>query len=226
MIPIPDYIPEDLTYELPSPLRVLDMRLPDGELAPLESDRIVIIPMYDDPERSCRIASAFHEAGILTLGVSATDVPDSERYFDSVMIDYSSDFFSGFLEDIIEAHGPVDITVSDIDWLFRNSGSCAMESAPFSGYDDLLSRGADDLFPRLKAMNLTEGDKVMVVIYFDAENNVAVTAERMDRFVGRFAELPAEVDIIWGLLHQQDLGPQTITIEAFISGKNIKPYED
>lgn len=225
---LPDYIPEDLTYELPSPLRVLDMRLPDGELVPREGDRIVIIPMYDDPERACRIASVFREAGILTLGVSATDVPDRERYFDSVMIieECDSDYFTGFLEEIIESHGPVDITVADIDWLFRNSGRCKMETAPFSGYDDLLSRASDDLFPHLKAMNLTEGDKVLVAIFFDAKNKDAITAERMERFVSHFAELPAEADIMWGLLHQEDLGPQTITIVTFISGKNIKPYED
>lgn len=223
---IPDFIPEDFCREQPSPLRVLDMRRPDDELVPREGDRVVIIPICDDPKRACRIASAFREAGILTLGVSETDVPDSERYFDSVMQDFSADFFSGFLEDIIEAHGPVDITVADIDWLFRNSGRCVMESVPFSGYGNPLARAAADLFPCLKAMNLTEGDKVMVAIFFDAENNVAVTAERMERFVSHFAELPSEVDIIWGLLHKEDLGPQTTTIVTFISGKNIRPYED
>ena len=226
MTQIPDYIPEDFCRALPSPLRILDMSQPDDELVPREDDRIVMLPMYDDPERACRIASAFREAGILTLGVSATEVHDCEQYFDSVMQDYSADFFSGFLEDIIETHGPVDITVADIDWLFRNSGRCAMEAVPFSGYDDLLARAAADLFPRLKAMNLTEGDKVMVAIFFDAKANIAVTAKRMERFVSHFSELPSEVDIIWGLLHQEDLGPQTISLTTFIFGKNIKPYED
>lgn len=228
MTQIPDYISEDLTCELPSSLRILDMSLADEELVPREDDRIVFIPMYDGPERACRIAAMFREAGVLTLGVSAVEVPESEKYFDSVMIieECDSDYFTGFLEEIIESHGPVDITVSDIDWLFRGSGRCIMETFPFSGDGDLLSLASDDLFPRLKAMNLTEGDKVMIALFFDAENNVAVTTERMAKFVSRIAELPPEADIMWGLLHQKDLGPQTITIVTFISGKNIKPYED
>lgn len=224
MTQIPDLTPEDICREQPSPLRVLDMRLPDGELMPRDSDRVVMIPMYADAARACRISSAFREAGVLTLGMSEAAVDKDVKVFDGIIYTDRTECENPVEEMVrqIELFGPVKIGVCDLPWLFHDNCRAMIKLFHVYHADRSFQKLLESVSGDFSRMNFVEGERIALILTINPHESSFIIDE-LKRLWHPEQFIPEKVDLIWGVHFDNSLPHNSAGALSIIAGE--KPLE-
>lgn len=220
MTQIPDYISEDLTCELPSSLRILDMSLPDAELAPKSCDRAVIIPMFDDADRARHIALTFHEAGVITIGMSPVRVDKDVKGFDGII--YTDRYgFEKLVKEMIrqiELVGPVKIGVSDFPWLLHDNSEITITLCNVYHVDKPIQELLESVNENFSRINFGKGNRVALILTINPHEST-FTVDELKRLWQPEQIVPKNVDLIWGVHFDNTLPNRSAGALTIIAGE-------
>ncbi len=188
-----------------------------SEATPTEEDKLAIIVSIDKDETANIIAGTFHEAGVLTIGLSEDADPSC---FDSVLEGAVPNEYPEVIESLLRPvviPGYISFDFSDLNSILRDSGSFIVRKA----LGDDVKKAVENMKNEIKDIHLQNVKNLSCSMFFNRERlttiklcEVASTSEIMSAF-------PDTVNVIWSVNYDDTLHDNQSRLVFVLSGKEV-----
>lgn len=197
---------------------------------------IVTIPFLF--EGQVKIKKAIAGADEMAKYVDALLVINNERlteiygdlFFDDAFgkADDTLSIAASSISELITGHGKINLDFNDVDTTLRNGGAAIISTGYGEGEGRVTAAIQDALnSPLLKNRDILGSKKLLFCLFYNpkAEDKFLMSESRqLTQFIG---QINTEVDVIWGLGHDESLGNQVkITILAAGFDITLRDEED
>ncbi len=187
------------------------------EITPTEVDQLAIIVFIDDEDTANLIANSFHQAGVLTLGLSEDADPSC---FDSIMegvnpSDYP-DVIKSLLQPILKPCY-VSFDFHDLSTVLRDSGYFLIKRVIGESLTDVVKKMQEEL----KVVDLDEIENMTFNMFFDRNRKPLIEMKEMTVFSEMLATLPDTVNVIWAVHFDEELNDNQIGLISIMSAPTI-----
>lgn len=188
------------------------------EITPTEVDQLAIIVFIDCENTANLIAKSFHQAGVLTLGLSEDADPSC---FDSILEGVNPseypDVIASLLQPILKPCY-VSFDFHDLCTVLRDSGYFIIKRVIGESMTDVVEKMQE----KLKEVDLDEIENMTFNIFFNRDRKSLIEMKEMTVFSEMLATLPDTVNVIWAVHFEEELNDNQIGLISVMSGKDFK----
>lgn len=193
---------------------------PPFECVPTEEDKLVIIVAKDGAPQANNIAKAFHDAGVLTLGL--LDNADLDCY-DSVVTDASAaeypDLVKAILQPIVDS-GIISYDYYDLYTCLSDTKHFLIKSAVGFGNGRVAS-ALGSIKSALTSSLLNKIERISILLYFSKEKKQPLAMQEMKALTDVLKELPASIDAMWAVYPDENIKDDEIKVTIIAAGKEL-----
>lgn len=187
------------------------------EITPTEVDQLAIIVFIDDEDTANLIAKSFHEAGVLTLGLSEDADPSC---FDSILEGVNPSEYPYVIKSLllpILKTSYVSFDFHDLCTVLRDSGYFIIKRVIGESMTDVVEKMQE----KLKEVDLDEIENMTFNILMNSDRKPSVEIKDMAVFSEMLATLPDTVNVIWAVHFDEELNDNQIGLISIMSGKDL-----
>lgn len=184
-----------------------------SEITPSEIDQLAIIVFIDEEDTANLIAKSFHEAGVLTLGLSEDADPSC---FDSILEGVKPseypDVIKALLQPILKPCY-VSFDFHDLCTVLRDSGYFIIKRVIGKRMTDVVEKMQENL----KEVDLDEIENMTLNILLNRDKKPPVEMKEMSAFSDMLATLHDTVNVIWAVHFDEELNDNQIGLISIMS---------
>lgn len=187
------------------------------EITPTEVDQLAIIVFIDDEAMANLIAKSFHEAGVLTLGLSEDADPSC---FDSILEGVNPSEYPYVIKSLllpILKTSYVSFDFHDLCTVLRDSGFFIIKRVIGESITDVIEKMQE----KLKDVDLNEIENMTLNILLYRDRKPLIEMNGMTVFSEMLATLPDTVNVIWAVHFDAELNDNQIGLISIMSGKDL-----
>ena len=187
------------------------------ECIPNDEDKLAIIIFTDLEETANRIANTFHDAGVLTLGFSEDADPSC---YDSVMLCDSRKDYPEIIKDVLHpivTPGMISFDFNDLCTILRDSEFFTVKSTLANG----VKEATEKLAAIFNELELKYVDYLSIHLYYNPNRSTPLAMSEMTSLKQLMSELPATVNVLWSVNHDENLHSDEIRLSTILAGKEI-----
>lgn len=190
---------------------------------PVEEDRMVIILADDGNDSVIDAAKSFYQAGVLTLIVSLRQLESQCKFCDAQLMTDTETMYQSVkaILDMIFNNGRIALDFNDIRSSIHDAGFFKVIETIGKGGEqrvaDAISKIENIVSP--KEMNTIEN--FIISISFNRDIQPQVTMCEMKILSDFLSKLPEEVNVIWGVFHDDKMPLDEVRLTAILSGKEL-----
>ena len=187
------------------------------ECIPNDEDKLAIIIFTDLEETANRIATTFHDAGVLTLGFSEDADPSC---YDSVMLCDSRKDYPEIIKDVLHpivTPGMISFDFNDLCTILRDSEFFTVKSTLANG----VKEATEKLGAIFNELELKYVDSLSIHLYYNPNRSTSLAMSEMASLQQLMSELPATVNVLWSVNHDENLNNDEIRLSTILAGKEI-----
>lgn len=209
------------------------------ECEPTDEDRMAIFVFIDCEDNANRIAEKFHEAGVLTIGLSNEANPSC---FDSIYVDpmdydnteiYGPDIscyervlernaskYSEIIKSILQpivTTGYVSYDFSDLSLILKESGYFSVKRV--SG--ESIGNAVENMQHELNDVSLQDIEQISFNLYLNRESLKAVEMNEAASFSEMIFTFQDTVQTVWSVHFDETLLNNQINLVSILSGKEL-----
>ena len=187
------------------------------ECIPNDEDKLAIIIFTDLEETANRIANTFHDAGVLTLGFSEDANPSC---YDCVMLCDSRKDYPEIIKDVLHpivTPGMISFDFNDLCSILRDSEFFTVKSTSANG----VKEAAEKLGAIFNELELKYVDYLSIHLYYNPNRSTSLAMSEMASLQQLMSELPARVNVLLSVNHDENLHSDEIRLSTILAGKEI-----
>lgn len=188
-----------------------------AKITPTEVDQLAIIVFIDDEDTANLIANSFHQAGVLTLGLSEDADPSC---FDSIMEGVNPSEYPDVIKALIlPIIKPcyVSFDFHDLCTVLRDSGYFLIKRVIGESITDVVEKMQE----KLKDVDLDEIENITFNILLNRDRKPPIEMKEMSAFSDMLATLPDTVNVIWAVHFDEELNDNQIGLISIMSGMDL-----
>ncbi len=169
-----------------------------------------------DNVKSCGF-DGFHEAGVLTLGLSEDAAPS---YFDSILEGVTPSKYPDVIKSLLQLIVKpcyVSFDFHDLCTVLRDSGYFIFKRVIGKSITDVVKKMQE----KLKGLDLDEIENMTLNILLNRDRKPPVEMKEMSAFSDMLATVPDTVNVIWAVHFDEELNENQIGLISIISGKEL-----
>ncbi len=190
------------------------------ECIPADRDKIAIIVAKDNESHANSIAKAFHDAGVLTIGLLYDADLDC---YDSVFSEASHTDFPAIINEILQpivSTGMICYGFNDLNTSLADTKHFIIKSAHGNGKGRL--RKALDIIKRaLTPSYLDTIEHISIFLYFNKKSNQPLMIQEIAVLTDIISELPESIDVIWAVYPDDNIKDDEIKVSIIAAGKEL-----
>lgn len=184
-----------------------------AEIAPSASDRMAIIVSTDQEDTANRIASSFHQAGVLTLGLSEAADPSC---YDSILegatpAEYP-DAIKALLQTILKPCY-INFDFNDLKNVLQDSRHFSIRKVTARSLTSAVERMQEEL----KNMDLGKIKNLTLNIFLNREGNRSIDMNDMRGFSEMLTKFTAKHNVLWSVHFDDELEDNQIGLISLLS---------
>lgn len=209
------------------------------ECEPTDEDRMAIFVFIDCEDNANRVAEKFHEAGVLTIGLSNEANPS---FFDSIYVDstdydnteiYGHDIscyervlernaskYSEIIKSILQpivTTGYASYDFSDLSLILKESGYFSVKRV--SG--ESIGNAVENMQHELNDVSLQDIEQISFNLYLNRESLKAVEMNEAVSFSEMISVFQDTVQTVWSVHFDDTLMNNQINLVSILSGKEL-----
>ncbi|MDE6649678.1 MAG: hypothetical protein K2K45_07095 [Muribaculaceae bacterium] len=185
------------------------------ECIPGDEDKLAIIIFTDLEETANRIAYSFHDAGVLTIGISEDADPSC---YDSVMLCDSRREYPEIIKALLQ---PI-VTLGMINYDFQDLSTTLRDTEYFtvkSTSGESVKGATEKLKDVFHELDLTCVDYLTLNLYFNPNRALPIAMNDMESLSQLISKMPETVHVIWSVNHDENLNGDEIRLSAILAVK-------
>ncbi len=188
-----------------------------SDCTPMDDDKMVIIVARDNEDVANAIAKAYHDAGVLTIGLLYDAAPDC---FDSVETDASPEKYA----DIIRALLQPIVTQGYICYDFNDLCTTLRDTHFFTALTaegQYIENAVTDMKKLMNNIALKGIEYLSAHLYFNNQRLSDIKIEDLSPLTDMMSNLQESVTVIWSVNFDDTLPTDTIRFTTVMSGKGL-----
>lgn len=194
---------------------------PPFECVPTEEDKLVIIVAKDGAPQANSIAKAFHDAGVLTLGL--LDNADLDCY-DSVVSEASyteyPDLIKAILQPIV-TQGMIAYDFNDLQTTLTDAKHFLIKSVTRCG-KERVAEAIGCIKSSLTSSLLNKIERLSIFLYFNKVGKQPLVMQEMAALTDFLSELPESIYVIWAVYPDDSINDEEIKVTILAAGKDLE----
>ncbi len=190
---------------------------------PSHDDLLVILLCAGEDSLVGKIAQQFYSAGILTI-VIASGVLSETNCWDAITtvpVHSMADIVDAILFPLTE-HGRIDFCFSDLDMILRNMNRFKICESSSSLNDGRIKDAISKLSESIGMETRKQMERISLLVYFNRDIVPPITAAEMMYLPDYIDNISDEIDVMWGVYHDDKMPTNLIKVSAIISGKELE----
>ncbi len=187
------------------------------DCTPGDEDKLAIIVFIDCENNANQIAKTFHDAGVLTIGISNEALP---QYYDTVMQYVSTSNIPEIIKILLQPivnPGMINYDFNDLSTTLRDSEYFTVKSTSGNNVKEACVK-LKNIFNKL---DLNCVDYLSLHLYFNANRSIRTAMNDMTILSELMSALPENVSAIWSVNHDEKLNGDKIRVSAILAGKEV-----
>lgn len=187
------------------------------DCVPSDEDKMAIIVTYDNVEAANEIAKAYHDAGVLTIGL----VPEADySCYDSIATGTKS---ADFLETIknlllpVVTYGYICYDFNDLCTILKNSHSFSTLTTNGRSVEEAVS----NMKEQLENVAIKDMESLSAHIFFNRERRANIKMEDMVHLSNMISDMPESINVIWSVNFDDSLSEELIKFTIIMSGNEL-----
>ncbi len=192
------------------------------EITPSELDQLAVVVFIDDEDTANLIANSFHQAGVLTLGLSEDADPSC---FDSIMKGVNPSEYPDVIKALLQLILKpcyVSFDFHDLCTVLRDSEYFIIKRVIGESMTDVVEKMQE----KLKNVDLHEVENMIFNIFLNSDMKPPIEMKEMTVFADMLATLPDAVNVIWSVHLDEELKDNQISLISILSEKNTPKTSD
>lgn len=188
-----------------------------ADCVPSDEDKMAIIVTKDNVDAANEIAKAYHDAGVLTIGL----VPDADySCYDSVATEVKPVEFSETIKNLllpVVSYGYICYDFNDLCTILRNSYSfCTLTTTGRS-----IKEAVANMREKLETVAIKDVESLSAHIFFNHERRTNIKMEDMVHLSNMISSLPESINVIWSVNFDDTLPEDLIRFTLIKAGKEL-----
>lgn len=188
-----------------------------ADCVPTEEDKMAIIVTKDNVDAANEIAKAYHDAGVLTIGL----VPDADySCYDSIATGTKSADFWETIKNLllpVVTYGYICYDFNDLCTILKNSHSFSTLTTNGRSVEEAVS----NMKEQLENVAIKDSESLSAHIFFNRERRANIKMEDMVYLSNMISNLPESINVIWSVNFDDSLPEDQIRFTIIMSGKNL-----
>lgn len=188
-----------------------------SDCTPMDDDRMAIIVARDNEELANAIAKAYHDAGVLTIGLVYD--PNIACY-DSVATGSRYEDFPEKIKTLLQpivTQGYICFDFNDLCTMLHDSGSFKTLTAEGKNVEEAVNNMMKE-FAKVPAQHI---ESLSAHLYFNRERQPRITMADMKHLSDMISSLPESISVIWSVNFDDTLPDDLIRFTIIMSGKEL-----
>lgn len=188
-----------------------------SDCTPMDNDEMVIIVARDNEDVANAIAKAYHDAGVLTIGLVYE--PNTACY-DSVATDSRYEDFPEKINTLLQpivTQGYICFDFNDLCTILHDSGSFKTLTSEGKNIEEAVNNMKKEL-SKVPAQHI---ESLSAHLYFNREKQPHITMADMKHLSDMISSLPESINVIWSVNFDDTLPDDLISFTIIISGKEL-----
>ena len=194
---------------------------PPFECVPTEEDKLVIIVAKDGAPQANSIAKAFHDAGVLTLGL--LDNADLDCY-DSVVAEASyteyPDLIKAILQPIV-TQGKIAYDFNDLQTTLTDAKHFLIKSVTRCD-KERVAEAIGCIKSSLTSSLINKIERLSIFLYFNKVGKQPLVMQEMTALTDFLSELPESIYVIWAVYPDESISDEEIKVTILAAGKELE----
>lgn len=193
------------------------------DITPSDEDKMVILLIMGEENSAAQCAKSFYQAGVLTIAISIDghhlpeDCVDSQTTVPEYMI---PEVVQTLLNIVFNSNGYICLDFHDLDTTLRDSGRFAAIPIHGLGHERLESATAD-VKDYMESVFSETIENTIVALYFNKNAERPIVMKEVSVLSNYLQTLPKEINIVWGLHHDDTIKTDAVRVAMILSGKEM-----
>ena len=188
-----------------------------NDCTPMDDDKMVIIVARDNKEVANEIAKAYHDAGVLTIGL----VNDADFFsYDSVDVDARIGDILEVIKNLLQpilTPGLICYDFNDLCLTLRDSKFFKTLIVEGKNVEEAVNKMKEKL-EKVPAQHI---ESLSAHLYFNRERQHSMTMNDMKHLPDMISSLPESINVIWSVNFDDTLPDDLIRFAIIMSGKEL-----
>lgn len=188
-----------------------------SDCTPMDDDKMVIIVARDNEEVANEIAKAYHDAGVLTIGLVYNS---NITCYDCVTTGSRHGDFSGIIKTLLQpivAQGYICFDYNDLCTILHDSGYFKTLIAEGKNVEEAVNN-MKEMLAKVPAQHI---ESLSAHLYFNRERQPYITMSDMKHLSEMISSLPESINVIWSVNFDDTLSDDLIRFSIIMSWKEL-----
>lgn len=187
------------------------------ECDPTDEDKLVIIISINSKNDANRVAKEFHDAGVLTIGLSEDADPSCYDSIASGVTVYDSpETVKALLQPVVTS-GFLCYDFNDLSTTLRDSGFFMVKKAMGNSVEEVVTLIRNEF----KSVSFEDVSCLSVNLYFNRKRSTPIEVKNVACLYEMLSSFPETVNVIWSVHFDDSLEDNQVRLVAVLAGKEV-----